>query len=258
MDAGAAGLAMSYAATFTGNLLWLIRLHTANEQEMNSMERVGEYLDVPQEGPTAVPAKGWTGGQGGGAIEFVDYSAHYGNERETVLRNLRLSIGAREKIGVVGRTGPGKTSLALTLVRALEAASGWILLDGEAVCAMPLRQLRENVVMVPQDPILFSGNVRSNLDPLLREPLVLLMDESTASLDANTAARIQDNLRAQTCTTITIAHRLPSIIDCDRVVVLEAGRTIEVSRPRELLAVSGSVFAALWHEQHTSSSIDIG
>ncbi|KAF4543365.1 ATP-dependent bile acid permease [Lasiodiplodia theobromae] len=119
MDAGAAGLAMSYAATFTGNLLWLIRLHTANEQDMNLMERVGEYLDVPQEGPTAVPAKGWAGGQGGSAIEFVDYSAHYGKERETVLRNLRLSIGAREKIGVVGRTGPGKTSLALALVRAL-------------------------------------------------------------------------------------------------------------------------------------------
>lgn len=138
MDAGAAGLAMSYAATFTGNLPWLIRLYTANEQDMNSMERVGEYLDVPQEGPAAVPAR-------------TCVQCHCGS--------------CERRLSWCPKVSEAKTQL-------------W----------------------------------------RVREPLVLLMDESTASLDANTAARIQDNLRAQTCTTITIAHRLPSIIDCDRVV----------------------------------------
>ena len=330
IDPGAAGLAMTYAVTFTENVLWFVRLYASNEQNMNSVERIKEYLDVDQEAPPIVdekrPPPDWPAD---GAIEFKDYTTRYRVDFDTVLRGINLSIKGGEKIGIVGRTGAGKSSMALSLFRALEAEKGSITVDGVQIGEIGLQDLRERIVMVPQDPTLFSGTVRSNLDPfelytdeeifnalrrvqlvsasdvissrpvsrakpaimstsatvpsnsnasrpttavsqrenrnpftslnysisesgsnlsqgqrqllclaraLLKDPKVLLMDEATASIDYNTDAKIQETIRElKGKTMITIAHRLKTIVDYDRVVVLERGQLVECGIPWELL-----------------------
>ena len=337
IDAGAAGLAMTYAVTFTENVLWFVRLYATNEQNMNSVERIKEYLDVEQEAATIVPdnrpAANWPSQ---GSVEFINYSTRYRAEFDPVLRNVTLRISPCEKIGIVGRTGAGKSSLALALFRALEAEDGKILIDEVDIGLIGLQDLRESIVMVPQDPTLFSGTIRSNLDPfnlfsdeeiftalrrvqlisstlptipdpsppserpanghstdsspdsettavpsdpepsrpataksenknifltlsstvsesgsnlsqgqrqllclaraLLKSPKVLVMDEATASIDYGTDAKIQETIRElKENTIITIAHRLKTIVDYDRVVVMDRGRVVEVGAPWELL-----------------------
>lgn len=338
IDAGAAGLAMTYAVTFTENVLWFVRLYASNEQNMNSVERIKEYLDVEQEAPSVVegsrPDGNWPSQ---GAVEFINYSTRYRKEFDPVLRGLTFKIQPCEKIGVVGRTGAGKSSMALALFRALEADDGKILIDDVDIGLIGLQDLRESIVMVPQDPTLFTGTIRSNLDPfglftdeeiftalrrvqlvgssnitsavpsrpqtpakhlthshpgvndasatsradsigtpgtptsganrniflnlhssvsesggnlsqgqrqllclaraLLKSPKVLLMDEATASIDYATDSKIQDTIRElRGNTIITIAHRLKTIVDYDRVVVLERGRVVEMGVPWQLLS----------------------
>ncbi|KAI9711688.1 MAG: hypothetical protein M1828_001799 [Chrysothrix sp. TS-e1954] len=352
IDAGAAGLAMTYAVTFTENVLWFVRLYAANEQNMNSVERIKEYLDVDQEAASIVaenrtPAN-WPSQ---GAIDFINYSTRYRKDFEPVLRNVTFKIAPCEKVGVIGRTGAGKSSLALALFRALEAEEGKILIDEVDIGLIGLQDLRESIVMVPQDPTLFSGTVRSNLDPfglftdediyttlrrvqligsnvntapptpsrpstpavlslqssdqrpassskssndhpasdsrnttavntpssqasaapenkniftnlsspvaesgsnlsqgqrqllclaraLLKNPKVLLMDEATASIDYATDAKIQVTIRElNENTIITIAHRIRTIIDYDKLVVLDQGRVVEIGEPWDLLRV---------------------
>jgi len=166
IDAGAAGLAMTYAVTFTENVLWFVRLYATNEQNMNSMERIKEYLDVEQEAPPYVPEnkppRYWPSQ---GAVEFIGYTTRYRKDFEPVLRDVTFKIAPCEKVGIVGRTGAGKSSLALSLFRALEAEEGKILIDDVDIGLIGLQDLRESIVMVPQDPTLFTGTIRSNLDP---------------------------------------------------------------------------------------------
>jgi len=166
IDAGAAGLALTYAVSFTENVLWFVRLYASNEQNMNSVERVKEYLDVDQEAapinPNNRPPHYWPSK---GAVEFQGYSTRYKKDLDFVLKDLSFKINPCEKIGVVGRTGAGKSSLALAFFRALEAEKGKIIIDGVDISTIGLQDLRENIVMVPQDPTLFTGTIRSNLDP---------------------------------------------------------------------------------------------
>jgi ABC-type multidrug transport system fused ATPase/permease subunit len=156
IDAGAAGLALTYAVTFTENVLWFVRLYSANEQNMNSVERVKEYLDVDQEAPSVIsanrPPSNWPSK---GSVEFINYSTRYRTDFDLVLRNLTFKILPGEKVGVVGRTGAGKSSMALALFRALEAEKGKILIDDIDVGLIGLHDLRENVVMVPQGKHVF-------------------------------------------------------------------------------------------------------
>jgi ABC-type multidrug transport system fused ATPase/permease subunit len=151
IDAGAAGLAMTYAVTFTENVLWFVRLYSANEQNMNSVERIKEYLDVDQEAAPVIPENrppsNWPSK---GAVEFINYSTRYRTDFDLVLKNVSFKILSGEKIGVVGRTGAGKSSLALALFRALEAEQGQILVDDIDIGKIGLQDLRENIVMVPQ------------------------------------------------------------------------------------------------------------
>lgn len=338
IDAGAAGLAMTYAVSFTENVLWFVRLYAANEQNMNSVERIKEYLDVDQEAEPIIeksrPPGDWPSQ---GTVEFAGYSTRYRKDYDMVLRNLTFKISPCEKVGIVGRTGAGKSSLALALFRALEAEEGKILIDGIDISTIGLRDLRENIVMVPQDPTLFTGTIRSNLDPfglftdeeifnalrrvqlvsalttspttpstrkpatpkhpgitlnggpdkipasgtstpnspsenkniflnlqspvsesggnlsqgqrqllclaraLLKEPKVLLMDEATASIDYATDSKVQATIRElKNNTIITIAHRLKTIVDYDRVVVMERGEVVEIGSPWDLLRTDGT------------------
>ena len=340
IDAGAAGLSLTYAVQFTENVLWLVRLYSANEQNMNSMERVKEYLDVEQEAdaiiPESRPDANWPAQ---GNIDFVDYSTRYRADLTPVLSSVTFSIKAGERVGIVGRTGAGKSSLAMALFRGLEADGGKIIIDGIDIGLIGLQDLREAITIVPQDPTLFTGTIRSNLDPfglftdeeifttlrqvqlidmqesitsaasatpsppeiaapssssnnsvgddlgltkemtntrensnvftdlsspisesgsnlsqgqrqllclaraLLKSPRVLLMDEATASIDYATDAKIQDTLRAvKGSTIITIAHRLQTVIDYDKVLVLDKGKVIEYDTPWNLLSDENGIF----------------
>ncbi|RDA84774.1 hypothetical protein CP532_0999 [Ophiocordyceps camponoti-leonardi (nom. inval.)] len=321
IDAGAAGISLSYAMNFTENILWLVRLYGMNEQNMNAMERVKEYLDLEQEAAAVVedrrPPASWPDE---GNVEFVDYTTRYRTDLEPVLRGISLRIRGRQKVGIVGRTGAGKSSLALAIFRALEAEKGRIVIDGVDIGRIGLRDLREKIVIVPQDPTLFTGTIRTNLDPfdqhtdgqvfealrrvqlispdepssrpssssagvavataaatnknifldlsspvtesgsnlsqgqrqllclaraMLKRPKVLVMDEATASIDYGTDSKIQETIRELTGTVITIAHRLQTIVDYDRVLVLDRGEVVEFGHPWELLGREEGSFRAM-------------
>ncbi|KAI9758557.1 MAG: hypothetical protein M1835_000589, partial [Candelina submexicana] len=325
IDAGAAGLSLTYAVTFTENVLWLVRLYAINEQNMNSVERVKEYLDVDQEAKAIVPEMRPEGNwPSQGTVEFINYSTRYRDDLEPVLKHISFNILAGEKVGIVGRTGAGKSSLALALFRGLEAEDGKILIDNVDIGLIGLQDLRESITIVPQDPTLFTGTIRSNLDPftlftdeeifaalrrvqligaptsattsrpatpgtpssanksntarenkniflnlsssvtesgsnlsqgqrqllclaraLLKAPKVLLMDEATASIDYATDSKIQDTIRELQSTIITIAHRLQTIIDYDKVLVLDKGKVIEYDHPWKLISRDGSIFRGM-------------
>lgn len=329
IDAGSAGLSLSYAISFTENVLWLVRLYAMNEQNMNSVERIKEYLDVEQEAKAVIektrPAANWPTQ---GSVEFINYTTRYRSDLEPVLRNVTFKINPLEKVGIVGRTGAGKSSLALALFRGLEAEIGKILIDDVDIGLIGLQDLRESITIVPQDPTLFTGTIRSNLDPfnlftdedifmalrrvqligtptsitnpstpltasrpatpgravefdipsgastpvtnkniflnlsstvtesgnnlsqgqrqllclaraLLKQPKVLMMDEATASIDYNTDSKIQETIRELKSTIITIAHRLQTIVDYDKVLVLDKGSVVEYGHPHELLKKEG-------------------
>src|SRR5690606_24175246 len=148
------------------DLLWLVRLYSMNEQNMNSVERIREYLQIEKEAPAYIPEcappSGWPEH---GALQFEDYSTRYRTDLDLVLKNVSFSLKAHEKVGVVGRTGAGKSSLALALFRSLEAEKGRIIIDGVDIGKIGLKDLRQAVTMVPQDPTLFTGTIRTNLDP---------------------------------------------------------------------------------------------
>jgi ABC-type multidrug transport system fused ATPase/permease subunit len=332
IDAGLAGISLSYAIGFAENMLWLVRLYASNEQNMNSVERIKEYLDVEQEADAIIeknrPPPNWPSQ---GAVEFINYSTSYRKDLAPVLRNLTFKIGAREKVGIVGRTGAGKSSLALAIFRGLEADSGKILIDDVDIGLIGLRDLREAITIVPQEPTLFMGTIRSNLDPfnlytddqmfdalrrvhligpdestsasaslllpptptirlpddeeasrpatpanknvfldlsspvaesgnnlsqgqrqllclaraLLKKPTLLVMDEATASIDYATDTKIQETIRELTSTIITIAHRLQTIVDYDKVLVLDKGELVEYAHPWELMRKKDSVFRSM-------------
>ena len=348
IDSGAAGLSLSYAITFTENVLWLVRLYASNEQNMNSVERVQEYISVDQEAPRHIaetkPQANWPSH---GAIEFIGYETRYREDLDPVLRGISFTVKPGEKVGIVGRTGAGKSSLALALFRGLEAEKGKILIDGVDIGLIGLQDLREAITIVPQDPTLFSGTIRNNLDPfgiftdaeiftalrrvqllsdkaddgevssssssttvptttsstpregtdisastdatlvrvetnardenknifrnlsnpitesgsnlsqgqrqllclaraLLKNPRVLMMDEATASIDYATDAKIQDTLRElKDNTLLTIAHRLQTIIDYDKVLVLDKGEVVEFDDPYELIKKEGGSFRSM-------------
>ncbi|KAJ5176909.1 ABC transporter 7 [Penicillium canariense] len=331
IDAGAAGLSLTYAVTFTENVLWLVRLYSEVQQNMNSVERVREYLEVDQEAAPIIaesrPASGWPSQ---GAVEFAGYTTRYRPDLEPVLKEVSFSVKPGEKVGIVGRTGAGKSSLALALFRGLEAEKGQILIDGVNIGSIGLRDLREAITIVPQDPTLFTGTIRSNLDPfslfsdeeiftalrrvhligsntsgattpmtsstlaageangmdgstvsvadnknifhnldslvsesgsnlsqgqrqllclaraLLKKPRVLMMDEATASIDYATDTKIQETLRElRDSTIITIAHRLQTIIDYDKVLMLDQGRVIEFDHPWTLINKEDGLFRSM-------------
>lgn len=336
IDPGSAGISLSYAIGFADNILWLVRLYAMNEQNMNSVERIKEYLDVEQEAPAVVeenrPPENWPSK---GSVEFINYTTRYRVDLDPVLKNLTFKIGAREKVGIVGRTGAGKSSLALALFRALEAEEGKILVDEIDIGLIGLRDLREAITIVPQDPTLFMGTIKTNLDPfdtytddqmfnalrrvqligpnettpgstrpasltnapaatiaaesiasstpshaatnknifldlsspvtesgsnlsqgqrqllclaraMLKNPTVLLMDEATASIDYATDSKIQETIRElESSTIITIAHRLQTIVDYDKVLVLDKGSVVEFGHPWDLMKNTDGQFKSM-------------
>nr|AHK05642.1 ATP-binding cassette transporter sub-family C member 1 isoform X4 [Tigriopus japonicus] len=300
MNPGVVGLSLSYAMQITGSLNFLIRLVSQIENNMVSVERIQEYeMDVDQEASYALvtdPSDGKTWPPQG-AIRFQDYKTRYRPGLDLVLRGVTCDIEAGEKVGIVGRTGAGKSSLTMALFRMIEPASGSIFIDGVNICSLGLGFLRSHITIIPQDPVLFSGSMRQNLDPfghfsdpdiwkalelshlgqyvsslkmgldheiaeggsnlsvgqkqlvclaraLLRKTQILILDEATAAVDLETDDLIQTTIRKEfsECTILTIAHRLNTIMDCDKIIVLSNGIIAEMGSPSILLQDQRSIF----------------
>ncbi|CAN6604830.1 ATP-dependent bile acid permease [Trichomonascus vanleenenianus] len=300
IDAGLAGLSLTYALNFSEQIMLAIRIYGDFEIQMNSVERVMEYLDhIPQEelsGGNPLPSPHWPDH---GRIEFKELCLRYADDTPLVLKQVSCTINPGEKVGVVGRTGAGKSTLISALFRFLVPVSGSIEIDGVDIATLNLLELRRALAIIPQDPTLFTGTLQSNLDPFnsynaeelgealqkvhfwetvhhgdrslsyaiseggsnlsqgqrqlvclarafLKGPKVLLLDEATASIDHETDAKIQQSLREEdpTTTTIVIAHRLATVIDFDKVLVLQEGRVAEYGRPADLIQ-SGGLFDSM-------------
>ncbi|BFZ22961.1 hypothetical protein BsWGS_26000 [Bradybaena similaris] len=284
----------------TQALKWLVRTMSDIETNIVSVERVQEYTQLLQEAPRHTlirPPSDWPDQ---GQVIFKQYSTRYRDGLDPVLRGLDCVIRPGEKIGIVGRTGAGKSSLTLALFRLLEASEGEIIIDNMIISALGLYDLRSKITILPQDPVIFSGTLRENLDPhfqhldqeiwtaltlsnmkhyvsampaglysevgenglslstgqrqllcltraLLRRTKILILDEPTSSVDAETDNLVQAMVRKvfRSCTTITIAHRINTILDCNRVMVLESGSIIEYDNPQTLLQQEGSHFYKL-------------
>lgn len=299
---GLVGLTLSYSMQITMVLEMAVTSISGLESEMNSVERIQSYCrDIPVEAPLIVagsrPSFAWLREKA--PLEVHNLHLRYRPNLPDVLRGVNFAVNDGEKVGIVGRTGSGKSSLMLGLLRILEAHEGRIILDGIDISTVGLLDLRSRVSIIPQDPVLFSGTVRSNLDPdaahpdkaiwsaleqahlrdvfeqtddkldvsvieggqnfsvgqrqlvclaraLLRESKLLLMDEVTASVDVETDALIQQTVAEafRDCTVLTIAHRLETIMNYDKVMVLGDGRVLEYDTPLNLLNnVSGQFYS---------------
>nr|KJB47930.1 hypothetical protein B456_008G047400 [Gossypium raimondii] len=295
------GLLLSYSLNITSLLSGVLRQASRAENSLNAVERVGSYINLPSEAPDVIeshrPPPGWPSS---GSIQFEDVVLRYRPELPPVLCGLSFTTSPSEKIGIVGRTGAGKSSMLNALFRIVELEKGRILIDGCDISRFGLSDLRKALSIIPQSPVLFSGTVRLNLDPfnehndadlwealerahlkdvirrnsfgldaevlesgenfsvgqrqllclaraLLRRSKILVLDEATAAVDVKTDAFIQKTIREEfkSCTMLVIAHRLNTIIDCDQILVLDAGQVLEHSTPEELLANEESAFSKM-------------
>ncbi|XP_016091007.1 LOW QUALITY PROTEIN: multidrug resistance-associated protein 5-like [Sinocyclocheilus grahami] len=298
-----AGLAISYAVQLTGLFQFTVRLLSETEARFTSVERINHYIkNLESEGTrqicgSSAPASSWPEE---GRITFQNVEMRYRDDLPLVLKNLSFSVLPEETVGIVGRTGSGKSSLGVALFRLAELSRGSIIIDGVNIAHIGLEDLRSKLSVIPQEPVLFIGTVRSNLDPwdqytdaqiwealekthvkdmvsqlpnslhsdvtengenfsvgerqllcvaraLLRHSKILLLDEATAAIDTETDRLIQDTIRTSFsgCSTLVIAHRLNTVLNCDRIMVLDQGQILEFDTPSNLLADEDSRFRAM-------------
>ncbi|CAL8127066.1 unnamed protein product [Orchesella dallaii] len=301
-SAGVVGLVIVSTLTLTTNLQWAMRQTAETENFMTSFERAIEYTELEPEAPweTALkPTKDWPSE---GGISFNNVYLAYGDK--DVLKNLNFEILPKEKIGIVGRTGAGKSSMIAALFRTAEPR-GSIIIDGIRINDVGLHDLRKNISIIPQDPVLFSGTIRYNLDPfdqfnetdiwdaikevqlhdavghldarvddggsnfsigqrqliclaraILRKNRIIVMDEATANVDPRTDGLIQSTIRNKfsQCTIIIIAHRLHSVMNSDKLIVLDNGLIQEYDHPHILLQRPTSELSKLVEHTGTSGS----
>ncbi|KAJ2631714.1 hypothetical protein H4R22_001792 [Coemansia sp. RSA 1290] len=164
-DPGMVGLAVTYALSLTGHLNMSVKSYTGMENSMVQLERINEFANLPSEAPETLsnrPAEEWPDQ---GTVEFKNYSTRYREGLDLVIKDLSFKVKPMQKVGIVGRTGAGKSSLTLALFRLIEAAAGQILIDGQDIAQYGLFDVRSKLSIIPQDPVLFAGTVRENLDP---------------------------------------------------------------------------------------------
>ncbi|XP_074845315.1 ATP-binding cassette sub-family C member 4 isoform X2 [Carettochelys insculpta] len=289
LDAGEVGLALSYAISLMGMFQWTVRQSAEAENLMISVERVLEYTALETEAPwesSKRPPATWPSE---GVIAFENVNFTYSLDGPLVLRHFSVLIKSKEKVGIVGRTGAGKSSLIAALFRLAEP-KGRIWIDKYLTSELGLHDLRKKISIIPQEPVLFTGTMRKNLDPfneytdeelwnvleevqlkeaveelpdkietqlaesgsnfsvgqrqlvclaraILKKNRILIIDEATANVDPRTDELIQKTIREKfaQCTVLTIAHRLNTIIDSDKIMVLEAGRLKDYNEPYVLL-----------------------
>ncbi|XP_028724042.1 multidrug resistance-associated protein 4 [Peromyscus leucopus] len=296
LDAGQVGLALSYALTLMGMFQWSVRQSAEVENMMISVERVIEYTDLEKEAPWEYQKRPPPGWPHEGVIVFDNMNFTYSLDGPLVLKHLTALIRSREKVGIVGRTGAGKSSLISALFR-LSEPEGKIWIDKILTTEIGLHDLRKKMSIIPQEPVLFTGTMRKNLDPfnehtdeelwnaleevqlkeaiedlpgkmdtelaesgsnfsvgqrqlvclaraILKKNRILIIDEATANVDPRTDELIQQKIREKfaQCTVLTIAHRLNTIIDSDKIMVLDSGRLREYDEPYVLLQNPESLF----------------
>uniref|UniRef100_A0A096MH05 ATP-binding cassette sub-family C member 5 n=1 Tax=Poecilia formosa TaxID=48698 RepID=A0A096MH05_POEFO len=307
-----AGLAISYVVQLTGLFQFTVRLLSETEARFTSVERINHYIksldsEAPRQSPeAAAPAPSWPQQ---GKISFQDVDMRYRDHLPLVLKSLSFTVLPEETVGIVGRTGSGKSSLAVALFRLVELSAGSIVIDGIDIAQIGLDDLRSKLAIIPQEPVLFIGTVRSNLDPwdqytdeqiwealekthikemvcqlphslhsevtengenfsvgerqllcvaraLLRNSKILILDEATAAIDTETDRLIQETIRTafNSCTTLIIAHRLNTVLSCNRVMVLDSGQILEFDSPAALLANENSRFRAMIEASESSQS----
>ncbi|PRQ40004.1 putative xenobiotic-transporting ATPase [Rosa chinensis] len=296
-----AGVAASYGLNVTVLQAWVIWNLCNVENKMISVERILQFTGIESEAPLVIEASRqnseWpTEGQ----IEFQNVQVQYQPEGPMVLKGITCTFSKKEKIGVVGRTGSGKSTMIQALFRVVELSGGRILIDEQGISKIGLQDLRSSLGIIPQDPTLFQGSLRNNLDPLqqhsdqeilevvkkcrlgnlvrqdqmlldapvsedgenwsvgqrqliclarvlLKKRKIRVLDKATASIDTGTDNAIQETIRKETseCTVITVAHRIPTVMDSDMVLVLDEGRIVEYNSPARLMKDNSSSFSKL-------------
>ncbi|XP_064934555.1 putative ABC transporter C family member 15 isoform X2 [Musa acuminata AAA Group] len=322
IDPSLAGLAATYGLNLSVLQAWVIWNLCNVENKMISVERILRFSGIPSEAPLVIedcrPEQGWPTS---GTIELHDLHVRYGPALPMILKGVSCSFPGGKRVGVVGRTGSGKSTLIQSLFRVVEPSLGKIVIDGVDISRIGLHDLRSKLSIIPQDPTLFQGTVRTNLDPLqqhsdleiwealykcqlgevvkqdqrlldapvaedgenwsvgqrqlvclarvlLKRRRILVLDEATASVDTATDNFAQKTIREETgdCTVITVAHRIPTVIDSDLVLVLDegtktsllgthwilwvmllvdAGKIVEFSSPQKLMRDESSAFSRL-------------
>ncbi|CAE6433200.1 unnamed protein product [Rhizoctonia solani] len=314
VDASFAGFALAFASTITGDLLFMVRRFVGLEQSMVALERINEFSTIAQEGPEFIeprPSASWPE-RGDISVEnlTIRYAPTLPNVLHGITFDIKASCSSSLHIGVLGRTGSGKSTLALSFFRFVEATEGRIVIDGTDISKLGLTDLRSRLTIIPQDPTILSGTLRSTLDvfdeyedheifealrrvhllpsgdeqevnlgenanvfrdldspvseggenfsagekqllcmarAILKRAKVLFCDEATASVDYVTDELISQTIRKEFAdsTIVTIAHRLRTIIDYDKVLIMDQGHIAEYDEPGVLLADASSKFYAL-------------
>jgi len=304
-SAGDAGFLINMAVTFTSMLLWVVRILNDFEVQGNSLERIQGYIDIEHEKPATETGKPPAYWPASGELRVENLSARYSEDGPEVLHGLSFNIKSGERIGIVGRTGSGKSSLTLSLLRCIPT-QGSVTYDGIDTSELNLDALRSSITIIPQVPELLSGTLRANLDPfgqyddadlnsalrsaglfalqsemdegritldsaissggtnlsvgqrqifalaraIVRKSRILILDEATSAIDYKTDSIIQNSLRQELhdVSLITVAHRLQTIMDADKIMVLDAGHIAEFDSPKELLKIEGGKLRALVDE----------
>ncbi|XP_048247435.1 ATP-binding cassette sub-family C member 5-like isoform X2 [Haliotis rufescens] len=297
-----AGLALAFAVQMAGLFQFTVRLAIETESRFTSVQRIQEYAkDTSEEDLITVsdtePPADWPAD---GRIVYNRVRMRYREGMPLALKGVTFSVEPQEKIGIVGRSGSGKSSLGVALFRLVEAASGTIVIDGIDISKVSHYNLRSKLAIIPQDPVLFVGTVRYNLDPfsehaevslwdalkkchvkdtiaglddkldamvvengenfsvgerqllclaraLLRHSKILMLDEATAAIDTETDTLVQTTIKEtfSDCTMLIIAHRLNTVLSCDRIMVMEDGKVVEFDKPSALMSKSDSKFKAM-------------
>ncbi|RLN59762.1 hypothetical protein BBJ29_006823 [Phytophthora kernoviae] len=305
LGAAVAGLGLTYAAQLTSSFQRMTTLTTQVENIMTCFERIAHYDSLDEEGYKCVPtskhtlAPDWPRT---GAVEFTNVAMRYRDDLPLVLKGVSFSVASGEKVGICGRTGSGKSSLMSVLFRVVELSSGCVCIDGVDIASITVHQLRTKLIIIPQDPMLFSGSLRMNLDPfaeqsdaqlwdvlrkvhladtvlawgrgldyevaekgenlsvgqrqllciaraLIHDSKVIVMDEATANVDQESDKLIQQTVKESfgggDRTVLCIAHRIETIMDSDKILVLDAGEVAEYDTPSALLEMKGGMFHSL-------------
>ena len=316
------GILLNYCVQIQDELVRYLTCRSNLENDMVGLERAIAYTKIIQERPDKMKNDDEIGlWPSEGSIRFENYSVQYRPETEIVLKNLNFEINPREKIGIVGRTGSGKSTIALCLFRILEAKEGKIYMDDVDISQIGLKKLRSNITIIPQDPTLMEGSLKFNIDPLnnhtekeiedvmreigfwyicernleenknkpdnekglnmiitenggnisigerqlicitraiLRKSKIIIMDEATASIDVNTENIIQKaiNNLLKDRTILRIAHRIKTVLNSDRILVLDKGQVVEFDKPKFLLANKNSMFYEFYNNANNANKND--
>ncbi|KZT36414.1 P-loop containing nucleoside triphosphate hydrolase protein [Sistotremastrum suecicum HHB10207 ss-3] len=298
--AATVGFTLVLINSFSRQLLEWVRQVNNLEVQSNSVERIKEFLEIdhePEPKKDSTPPAYWPSS---GDLHVEKVSARYAADGPEVLKNVTFSLQSGQRMGIVGRTGAGKSTIALALLRAIPT-TGSVVFDGIDTSRLNLSDLRSNITIIPQHPELLSGTLRENLDPfgehddatlnnvlraaglyhtqdseggigldtdvnsggsnfsqgqrqilalaraILRRSKIVILDEATAAIDHRTDRAIQESLRTELkdVTVITVAHRLQTVMDSDKILVLDAGSVVELDAPSALLRKEGGLFRGL-------------